>query len=530
MNKIFFVAIASTAMVASACSDYLDVTPKDKNSTENFYKTEAQMDQALTGVYGGLKQVSLYALQMSEQRSDNMWITNDTKQNDNVDIALFNADALVKDNTIQNCWADYFSIVAAANKLLDELDSGVLSDKKVETEDRAEARFLRALAYFDLVRYFGRVPAPTHSLTTTDAFSLGQSEAKEVYENIIVPDLRYAVDNLSLTAPKDYQGTAHTERATKNAAKGLLAKVYLTMSGFPLNMKEKKDSVAVLCKDIIDYAEKNNKYWAKDMDEWNKMWIHENDNKYFIFEVQHIAASGQGNLYTANCMTKPSTSVYCNPNLIIGNVHIYAEDSLRNHFMQTDEGGITLDQRSWGTISTSSIASEDNPTVDNDHLVFVKFFENKVKRAELGYTDMDATVIDRTYWPQNFPILRLEDVMLMYAEVVGNTAEGMRMVNKIRNRAGLESLPMALTEEEFQDAVANERRWELAGEGVRWHDLVRRNIYVETLQSMFENDDDTADKSYTNIAKRVTKDSYLYPIPQQQIQIKEGLYKQNPGY
>lgn len=529
MNKTIIAAIAATAIFAS-CSDYLDVDPKDKNSTENFYKTEAQIDQALTGVYGGLKQVSLYALQMSEQRSDNMWITNDTKQNDNVDIALFNADALVNDNTIKNCWADYFTIVASANKLLDELDKVRLNDGKIQTEYRAEARFLRALAYFDLVRFFGRVPAPTHSLTTEQAFKLGQSEAKDVYENIIVPDLRYAAENLPLNAPKDYQGNSHSERATKNAAMGMLARVYLTMSGYPLNMTEKRDSVALLCKDIIDYSEKNNKYWAKNIDEWNRMWVHENDNKYFIFEVQHIAATGQGNMYTANCMTKPSTSVFCNPNLIIGNVHIYAENSLRDHFRETDEGGINIDQRSWGTISTSSIASDDNPTVDNDHLVFVKFFENKLKRAELGYTDMDATVIDRTYWPQNFPILRIEDVMLMYAEVMGNTNEGLRLVNKIRTRAGLEALPSDISADDFQKAVEDERRYELAGEGTRWHDLVRWNKYVETLQNMFISDDDTAEKSYTALAKRVTKDSYLYPIPQQQIQIRKGLYKQNPGY
>ena len=288
--------------------------------------------------------------------------------------------------------------------------------------------------------------------------------------------------------------------------------------------------MALLCKDIIDYSEKNNKYWAKNIDEWNRMWVHENDNKYFIFEVQHIAATGQGNMYTANCMTKPSTSVFCNPNLIIGNVHIYAENSLRDHFRETDEGGINIDQRSWGTISTSSIASDDNPTVDNDHLVFVKFFENKLKRAELGYTDMDATVIDRTYWPQNFPILRIEDVMLMYAEVMGNTNEGLRLVNKIRTRAGLEALPSDISADDFQKAVEDERRYELAGEGTRWHDLVRWNKYVETLQNMFISDDDTAEKSYTALAKRVTKDSYLYPIPQQQIQIRKGLYKQNPGY
>ena len=295
-------------------------------------------------------------------------------------------------------------------------------------------------------------------------------------------------------------------------------------------MTEKKDSAAILFKQVIDYAEANNKYWAKNMDEWNKMWIHENDNKYFIFEIQHIAASGQGNMHTANCMTKPSVSIWCNPNLIIGNVHIYAEKNLRDHFKETDEEGNNIDKRSWGTISTSSIASDDNPTVDNDNLVFVKFFENKVKRATLGYTDMDATIIDRTYWPQNFPIIRLEDVMLLYAEIVGNTEEGVRLVNKIRNRAGLESLPSSISETDFQEAVSNERRYELAGEGVRWHDLVRQNKYVQVMQDMFVNDDETADQSYASLAKRVTKDSYLYPIPLQQMQVMEGLYKQNPGY
>ena len=171
--------------------------------------------------------------------------------------------------------------------------------------------------------------------------------------------------------------------------------------------------------------------------------------------------------------------------------------------IQTDEGGINIDQRSWGTISTSSIASDDNPTVDNDHLVFVKFFENKLKRAELGYTDMDANVIDRTYWPQNFPILRIEDVMLMYAEVMGNTNEGLRLVNKIRTRAGLEALPSDISADDFQKAVEDERRYELAGEGTRWHDLVRWNKYVETLQNMFISDDDTAEKSYTALANHV---------------------------
>lgn len=517
------------ALMTTSCDDFLTVDPASSISTENFYKTQAQMDQALTGVYGCLKPIGEYYLKLSEVRSDNMWVTTDTKQNDFVDIATFNTDALLTDGSVQNCWADYFKIVASANKLIDELGKKDIGSEKLTKQYTAEARFLRAFAYFDLVRYFGRVPASTHALTTSEAFALPQSEAKDTYEKVIVPDLRYAIDHLQATA-YDYQNKAHSERATSTAAKALLARVYLTMAGYPLNMTEKKDSVRILCKDVIDYAQANNKYWASTADEWNKMWVHENDNKYFIFEIQYVAAKDQGNTYTPYACTRPSTSDWCNPQLIAGGAHIYVEPSLRDHFNQTDDDSKLLDKRSWGTMSSSGMASDDEVSTDNTNRFYVKFFENKIKRTALGYADMDAELVDRTYWPQNFPILRLEDVMLMYAEVVGNNVEGREMVNKIRERAGLEPLSTTLTEEEYQDAVADERRYELAGEGIRWHDLVRRNVYVKTMQDMFVRNDNTSDQSYAAFASRVTKDMNLYPIPQQQIQVRDGLYTQNPGY
>ena len=173
---------------------------------------------------------------------------------------------------------------------------------------------------------------------------------------------------------------------------------------------------------------------------------------------------------------------------------------------------------------------EDNESyTPTGNTFYVKFFENKLKRAALGYTDMDAQIVDRTYWPQNYPIIRLEDIMLLYAECVGSTDAGYEMVNKIRQRAGLEALS-GLSEENFQEAVANERRYELAEEGQRWHDLVRQNKYVETLKQMFINDDTTVDGTYRKFATRVTADMYLYPIPQSQMEVRTGLYTQNPGY
>lgn len=512
----------------TSCSDYLDVNPTNALMTGTFYKTESQVNFALNGLYGSLKPVAKYQFCLSEMRSDNVWISADTKQNDYVDIAMFNANGLLTDATIRTAWADYYTIVASANTLLEKIDDVEFKDEAIKTQYKAEAHFIRALAYFDLVRFFGNIPLAEHVLTVEEAFRLGQSPAKDIYEQLIVPDLQYAIENLGETA-YDYQGTAHPERVTKVAAKALLGKVYLTMAGFPLNQTDKKAQAVSLFKEVIDYADANGKYWAADMDEWQNMWIHENDNKYFIFEIQYIAEKDEGNpMVTLSVKANPGND-WCSYNLITG-TYIYIEKGLQNHYIERGEDNAYIDKRIYGTMNTRTGTGEDNESyTPTGNTFFVKFFENRFKRADLGYSDMDAQIVDRTYWPQNYPIIRLEDIMLLYAECVGPTSAGYDMVNKIRNRAGLSSLS-GLNESAFQQAVANERRYELAEEGHRWHDLVRHNTYVETLRTMFDVDDTTVDGTYRQLMSRVTADMYLYPIPQSQIEVRAGLYKQNAGY
>ena len=531
MTKYFHTMICTICLTCSivSCNDYLEVDPANGIKTDNFYQNESQVDNALTGLYGTLKPLPKYLFAMSEIRSDNVWVLTDTKQNDYADVATFNANGLLTDNIVKGCWSDYFKTVATANMLLQKIDEVTFTKEEVRTQYIAEARFIRALAYFDLVRFFGRVPLTTTALTTEEAFQLGQSEASEVYEQVIVPDLQFAVNNLAEVA-FDCKNGKHSERVSQTAAKALLGKVYLTMAGFPLYQESKKTQAASLFKEVIDYANTNSKYWASDMDAWNNMWIHENDNKYSIFEIQYITAADEGNpMVTISVPSNPGTD-WCGNNLVTG-THLYIEKGLQMHYIELNEDGKSYkDQRTDGTMNTKETVDEEgNISTSTGNTFYVKFFESRVKRAKLGYSDMDADIIDRTYWPQNYPILRLEDVMLLYAECVGRTEEGYEMVNKIRRRAGLVEIE-DLSEEEFQEAVANERRYELAEEGHRWFDLVRQNKYVETLKAMFINDDTTTSGTYAAFANRVTKDMYLYPIPQSQIEVREGLYTQNPGY
>ena len=521
--------VLCTLFAMTSCNDFLQVDPSNGIRKDNFYQTAAQVDDALTGLYGTLKPVPKYLFVMSEIRSDNVWVLTDSKQNDYADVATFNSSGLLTDNIISSCWADYFKVVASANTLLERIEGVKFSNADAKTQYIAEARFIRALAYFDLIRFFGRVPMALKPLTTDEAFQLGQSEPEEVYAEVIIPDLQYAAEHLAEIA-FDYQNNSHSERVTQIAAKALLGKVYLTMAGYPLNDTAKKPLAQALFKEVIDYATANDLYWADDIDEWNRMWIHENDNKYYIFEIQYIMHTDDGNpMVTLTVPSNPGLE-WCANNLITG-PHLYVEKGLQMHFIERDNTlNKYLDERVDGTINLRETVNEDGSvSVSTGNTFYVKFFESRIKRGKLGYYDMDAQIIDRTYWPQNYPILRLEDIMLLYAECVGNTEEGYAMINKIRQRAGLDALA-GLSDDEFQEAVANERRYELVEEGHRWFDLVRHNKYVETMKAMFINDDTTEDGTYANFANRVNADMYLYPIPQSQMEVRKGLYQQNKGY
>ena len=534
---VIFSLLFSVAL--TSCNDYFDTEVLNKQSTETSYSTVQDIDQALVGVYGRLRPISLFYWQMSECRSDNVYVTSARVRPASV-VAHFESSSLLENSIVLDCWNRYYELVAAANKLLDEIDAVDFSGyntkmlavgwsaTKLKDHYRAEARFLRALAYFDLVRYFGRIPATTHAISVEEGFNLKQSEPLDIYHNIIIPDMQYAVEHLEYT-PYDYQAKAHAERLTKPAAQAMLARIYLTLSGFPHYESHETEATSLL-KNVIDYSAANaNKWWAPTMNEWNLQWLHENDNKYAIFEIQYTMTKGMGNPMTPYCSTsiQPYTD-WCKKGYLCADVSMLVPDKLIKHFTtepETDDDGNTYtDQR--GVYTFSGVALNDNGEYDEDtegKNFNWKFIESIKKRANLGYGSIDGQMVDRTCWPQNFPLLRFEDVLLMYAELVGPTAEGYDAINRIRQRAGLQDLE-SLTADEFQQAVRRERQYELAGEGQRWHDLVRWNVYVETMRQQF------IDQNQAVYADFVKKESYLYPIPWTQMKVREGLYQQNPGY
>ena len=158
---------------------------------------------------------------------------------------------------------------------------------------------------------------------------------------------------------------------------------------------------------------------------------------------------------------------------------IWCEARLAGRFKLMDTEGVSLDIRCPSTIYTDDFVDDDGVPYTGGPF-FQKFFEHKMKRKMLGYEDIDAQIADRTYFPINYPIIRLEDVMLMYAEIVGPTDKAKSLVDDICERAGV---PTVISKPETYE-----------------------------------------------LYKLVTKDSYIYPIPDSQMKVKEGLYEQNKGY
>jgi starch-binding outer membrane protein, SusD/RagB family len=135
-----------------------------------------------------------------------------------------------------------------------------------------------------------------------------------------------------------------------------------------------------------------------------------------------------------------------------------------------------------------------------------------------------ASILSSSDWPINYPLLRGEDVMLMYAEAInetsGPTAEAIALVNRIRNRAGLANINPT-TKADFKLALEKERRSEFGFEGLYWYDLVRTGRALDVMNPWLQ-------ANYSG--KTIDQTQLIYPIPRSEMLVKPGLYDQNPGY
>ena len=539
----------ASALLVSACKKELNVPPSDLLGSEEFYQTPTQSEQGVIGIYGGLRNLSNDEyLYMSEVRSDNVWV--DPSSNglrEYTEIGSFRANNDI--STFNSAWNEWYSVIYNANVALQKIEACDFgAQDALKNQYLGEVHFLRGWAYFELSRLFGNIPLIDKPMLPKDVAGVGQSSTKDILDKVVIPDLKAAIDMLpEAKNMKDSKGKTleKSGRADKIAAQAMLGRVYMTMAGFPLN-----DASAVQLADeqltaVLDYSKNNgDKYWAPDSTEWRKQYMPSADyyNKYSIFAIQY-RTGGSGNPAIFNF--GPGLPKSYTAQTIFGNA-IYLEKTLMHQFdiEYTSGGKAHRDARGYNyTLLTGYDAETNYPAYTNIkdtlHLadgtvtdvftrtIIYKFLPSIRKIAALGLSiNAEAGMKDYNDWGVNLPIIRLEDVMLMHAEILAakDPAGAMAIVNKIRQRAGCDP-ETATSAAEALKYVKQERQLEFVGEGIRWFDLVRWNEWQTRTVDKF-NRYHTVGADPSNV-----KDGrYLYPIPLSQTNVKPGLYTQNEGY
>lgn len=499
-NKFIYIATFALAL-NTGCKKELDQTPISTATTETFFASNKDFEQATNAVYNDLRTYPERMLNLSEIRSDNLYAVADGPR-DWEPINNF-ARSIASNPYVVEAWNTNFNGIYRANLLLDKLttNGSVITDANLRTRFTAEARFLRAFFYFDLVRWFGKVPIADKVVSTVESKTIPRSPVSAVYD-FIIADLRYAGDNL----PDIYTNVADKGRATKWAAKGLLALAYMTRSG-PTNSIEGPGlgtndwSTALgLLNEVIG----SNRYSF--LPSYANIFSYTNENNAeVIFDVQY--ATG------------------LNP--VVGSTFAWwlVPDTYFTSISKPTQGGLLIKPVSNNMVN--SYAATDIRKAFNINTT--SFTANGVTESRpffKKYLDITRIPNNRLDWPINFIVMRYTDILMLKAECIlrgatgGTQADVDGVMNQVRGRAGLTGTVTGTTLPQLME----ERRREFAAEGLRWHDLVRSGLVTTVMPAWITQDD---------LSKSIAafQNNYIiYPVPQAEFNAAPGLYTQNAGY
>jgi len=480
-------AVLLTLSTAACNKELTEITPNSVLTTTDYYKTAKDIDLAVLGIYNSYQTRKPTDYILLELPTDNLYRTTYTLSAgaDDVDnLAITSANQL-----FGTFWEATYSGIFRANSVLANIENP--KDYKAQQKDQfiGEAKFMRALFYFDMVRLFGGVPKVTTLLTIDEAKSTPRAGKEEIYD-LIVSDLKDALSTLPTKA------NMAKGRVSNGVAAALLGKVYVYLKDWA-NAKIYLDMVAG--------------YGYTLQTDFASLWKLENeDNAELIFSIKYIEGTNGHTLSSAFLPFGGKTGI--------------ASSGLESVFPSWDLHKL---YEAGDTRKAASITEfYKTPTPANSPTVWFPH----VSKYEVKHL-LNSSGID-------LPVLRYADVILLMAEVqYGLNRPDLALIelNKVRTRAfGNISKNYTLadiaTADAFTDKILLERRLEFAFENERWFDLVRTGRLLTELT--FE------ERGYnptTQTALKFTlqpKVHYVFfPIPQRQIEVyNPGVLTQNQDY
>lgn len=484
-------AVMMIIALVSCNEDFLERKPKGQLTYDTFFETADHAVWATNAIYQQFRSWEMCAFpwigitDIISDDSDKGSTANDALYVQELDEFTFDA----TNAAFAGAWTGHYQTIFRANLAIDNIPT-IEMDELLKNRLVGEAKFLRAYTYFRLVQWFGDIPLITQTLNDDEYYNQSRTSAAEVYD-FIIQDL---LDAVAALPEKSEYSSADLGRATKGAARGILAKVYATRKDFPRAIEQ--------CDAIILSGEYSL------LPRYSDNFLPEGENgAESIFEIGAVAAQA--------AVVGPGATPY---NMIQG---VRGMPNLGWGFNRPSDDLVASyeagDPRRQATIIYVGEVLPDGSTIvqDNPEVLNERYNQKAWVPEHPGLQDNG---------PGNIRILRYADILLLAAEAyneLGMAGQALEYLNMVRARARGSNnfiLPDITTmdQNELREIIYHERRVELAMEQHRWFDLARWGRIADEMAPLKPN----------FMANKHT----LLPIPQTEIDLTGGAIMQNNGY
>jgi len=536
MRKHLLILVST--IILTSCN-FLDTNIYGVISPENYYSSSTELNTALAGVYSTLADGALYGNTMLGRMALEGEEGYEAYSTDAQTVAYYVVTA--QDTKILAYWQSLYTGINRANLLLENIDKPIM-DSTERASIKGQALFLRAYFYFMLVNKFGGVPLILESPKSTESsvIQVPKSSVNEVY-NKIIEDMEASADLVYDVS--HYTGGGHVSKST---VWGVLSRVCLYMAGRPLNNISKYEDAAKWAKKVIDshMHQLNSSY--------KQVFVNYAADKYDITE-----SIWEVEFYGNNESNFNSVAGMVGRNNGIGNSSLvdnigYSPGLVRATGVLTELYNAGDTRKDWAIAPFYMKPNAQNPLKTDS--IYYSSNGNKFERHCGKYRRAYEIVTPRdpTFTPENFPLLRYSDVLLMYAEAVNQKSnktlteveDAYEAINQVRRRAyGLniynENSLIDISDTttpigpELLKFIQDERARELCFEALRRDDLIRWGVFYDKMKSVLPKIPTglsyyypkAALAIYTNVSQRDT----IWPIPSYELGVNKKLI-QNSGF
>ena len=516
INKIFIGGLAVLSL--TACNDFLEVEPNTQNaSTEFVFSSEGEVSTALNGVYA----------QILTDGTFGNTLYSDFQLNSDVDFYANSNEAAAGNqprrfdvrsdaNNINSLWENLYKGVETANEFIDNLQNsglyveGETTEMETDAEGRiisvdvpavtaitqmmGEAKVIRAMLYHELLSYWGDVPFSLQSTYTTSELVMPVAKRQDISDALIA-DLKHAAEYMY----SDQEATITPERISQEAAYAMIARLALQAGGYSLNHAEGNTTNYEMTRpsNYRDYYQTARDYTKKIIDAGGHA-LTKSFRDIFVDECNFVVNKGDDVIFELP-FAQNSTSRWGYAQGPTNGVDTGDETDYTNSQWGSTNGGVRTTALYRYTFDDNDLrrdyvcgmwyySNQGLPAMRFDYAMHNNKWSKLWNTNGLGKSTTYQTGI-------NFAYIRYTDVLLMFAEADnemnnGPTPEAQEALKTVRRRAFEPEdhadkvdtyVAAASTKEDFLNLVLDERKWEFAGENMRWKDLVRNNKYSEAV-------------------------------------------------